>query len=50
MKPMIWVPEEKDAKVNAYLDQVNRAPYGAIFALSMGLFCLLVLVFLLASF
>lgn len=50
MKPMIWHPEEKDAKVNEYLDRVNRAPYGVIFTLSMGLFCLFVLVFLIASF
>lgn len=50
MKPMIWHPEEKDAKVNQYLDQMNRAPYGLIFLLGFGLFCLLTVVILLASF
>jgi hypothetical protein len=50
MKPMIWHPEEKDAKVNQYLDSINRAPYGIIFMLSFGLFCFFVLVFLIASF
>lgn len=50
MKPMIWHPEEKDAKVNQYLDQMNRAPYGTIFLVGFGLFCLFSLVVLLASF
>lgn len=50
MKPMIWHPEEKDEKVNQYLDRTNHAPYGVIFALSFGLFCLAVLTFLIASF
>ena len=39
MKPMIWRPEEKDKKVNQYLDQVNHAPYLLIFASVFGLFC-----------
>lgn len=27
---MIWHPEEKDARVNEYLEQANHAPYSAI--------------------
>ncbi|MEB3310283.1 MAG: hypothetical protein VKJ02_08620 [Snowella sp.] len=27
MKPMIWRPEEKDEKVNQYLDHVNHEPW-----------------------
>lgn len=50
MKPMIWHPEEKDAKVNEYLDRMNHAPYGGIFLLGLGLFCLFTMVILLASF
>jgi hypothetical protein len=40
MKPMIWHPEEKDAKVNQYLDQTNHAPYVPIVAAMTGLFFL----------
>lgn len=50
MKPMIWHPEEKDARVNEYLSKVNHAPYGAIVAMSLGLFCLFTIAFLLISF
>ena len=44
MKPMIWKPEENDQKINAYLDQVNHAPYELIFALALGLFCVFTLI------
>ena len=27
MKPMIWHPEEKDKKVNQYLESRNREPW-----------------------
>lgn len=50
MRPMIWHPEENDEKVNQYLDQVNRAPYGAIFTWLAVLFCLFSFTVLLASF
>ena len=30
MKPMIWHPEPKDARVNQYLDRTNREPWIAI--------------------
>jgi hypothetical protein len=46
MKPMIWHPEEKDEKVNAYLDRINHAPYGTIFAVTIGLLCLFTFAFL----
>lgn len=50
MKPMIWHPEEKDERVNQYLAQVNHAPYVTIYAMLIGLFCLLTFVFLISSF
>jgi hypothetical protein len=50
MKSMIWHPEEKDAKVNQYLDQVNHAPYESIFAIGAIGFCLLMAVFLIGLF
>ena len=47
MKPMIWHPEESDAKVNQYLNHINREPWLAIFA-GVVLFFLLftILIFL----
>jgi hypothetical protein len=50
MKPNTWHPEEKDEKVNQYLDQMNHAPYGTIFTVVIGLFCLFTLVILVSSF
>lgn len=50
MKPMIWHPEEKDEKVNRYLEQANHAPYEVIFALVLGVFCLFTFAILLGSF
>jgi F0F1-type ATP synthase assembly protein I len=50
MKPMIWHPEEKDAKVNQYLDQMNHAPYGLIILLLLGGFCLFTFVLLVGLF
>jgi flagellar motor component MotA len=38
MKPMIWHPEEKDKKVNEYLNKTNRAPYFGIILAVIGLF------------
>lgn len=50
MKPETWLPDEKDEKVNQYLDQINRAPYPTIAAVSLGLLCLFTVVILLSSF
>ena len=50
MKPMIWHPEEKDQKVNQYLEQINHAPYPTIMALLIGLFCVFSFTVLVASF
>lgn len=50
MKPMIWHPEERDQKVNQYLDKANHAPYEIIIALLLGGFCLFTLVVLLGNF
>lgn len=50
MKPMIWHPEERDQKVNQYLDQINHAPYVAITFLVLGAFCLFTLIILVGSF
>ena len=30
MRSMIWHPEEKDNRVNEYLEQANHAPYPTI--------------------
>jgi hypothetical protein len=46
MKPMIWHPEEKDAKVNQYLAQMNHAPYELIILLLLGGFCFFTLILL----
>jgi hypothetical protein len=50
MKPVTWSPEDKDEKVNQYLDHINRAPYPTIAAVSIGLFCLFTVLILLSSF
>lgn len=50
MKPMIWHPEEKDEKVNRYLDKINHAPYEVIAAFAIGVFCLFTLLILVGSF
>lgn len=47
---MIWRPEDKDHKVNQYLDKVNHAPYPTIIALVFGLLAAFTMVFLLGSF
>jgi hypothetical protein len=47
---MIWHPEEKDKRVNQYLDQVNHAPYVTIYAVLIGLFCLFTFAVLVGSF
>ena len=48
MRNMIWHPEEKDSKVNAYLEQTNHAPYPAIAGIILGVICALTVVVLLA--
>ncbi|HEY9622746.1 MAG TPA: hypothetical protein V6C78_20480 [Crinalium sp.] len=50
MKPMIWHPEEKDQKVNQYLEQINHAPYIQIIALGTVIFCLFTLFVLVGAF
>ena len=50
MKPMIWHPEEKDEKVNQYLDRINHAPYPTIAAVLIGLLCVFTFVVLVGSF
>ncbi len=40
MRPMIWHPEEKDQKVNRYLDSTTRAPYFGLMLAALGIFCL----------
>ncbi len=50
MKPMVWHPEEKDERVNQYLDRVNHAPYVTIYAMLIALFCLFTFVVLVGSF
>jgi hypothetical protein len=50
MKPMIWHPEDKDVKVNQYLDHMNHAPYQTLIMLLLGTFCLLTFVILVGVF
>jgi hypothetical protein len=38
MKPMIWRPEDRDQKVNKYLDSINHEPW-----LSIAMFSILVI-------
>lgn len=48
MRSMIWHPEEKDSKVNEYLEQANHAPYPAIAGLLLGGFCVFTILVLFA--
>lgn len=50
MKPMIWHPENKDEKVNQYLERMNHAPYSVVGLLLLGAFVLFTFVFLLGMF
>jgi hypothetical protein len=50
MKPMIWHPEEKDQKVNEYFSQVNRAPYGTIALVMLGVFVIFTFIVLVGIF
>jgi hypothetical protein len=47
---MIWRPEDKDQRVNQYLDKMNHAPYPTIVAGVLALVCAFTMVFLLSSF
>lgn len=50
MKDMIWHPEERDRKVNQYLDSTNHAPYAVIIAALAISFCIFTLAILLGTF
>jgi hypothetical protein len=50
MRPMIWHPEPKDAKVNNYLDQTNHEPWLALVAGALILTCSFTLLVLLGTF
>lgn len=51
MKSMTLKPdEEHDAKVNAYLDKINHAPYEVIFMLVLGVISIMTLVVLVGVF
>ncbi len=50
MRPMIWHPEEKDKKVNEYIDSINRAPYFGIMLVVLGIFSLFTTAILLGVF
>jgi hypothetical protein len=39
MKSMVWHPEERDEKINLYLQQSNHAPYILIWASLLSIFC-----------
>lgn len=47
MRNMTWKPDPaRDDEINAYLDEMNRAPYFTIGAIVFGLFCLFTVVIL----
>ncbi|WP_172657298.1 hypothetical protein [Myxosarcina sp. GI1] len=48
MKSMVWHPEEKDQKVNQYLEQTNHAPYQSIVLLLLAGVCLFTFIALFA--
>jgi Fe2+ transport system protein B len=50
MRPMIWHPEEKDQKVNEYIDKTNRAPYFGIILAVLGVFTAFTAAVLLGAF
>ena len=50
MRNMIWHPEERDQKVNEYLDSNNHAPYAVIIAVGFVGFCIFTLAILLGTF
>lgn len=50
MDDMTWKPEEKDEKVNEYLEEVNTAPYPTIMMVALGVFSVLTLVVLIGIF
>lgn len=47
---MIWHPEEKDRKVNQYLEATNHAPYAVIAAILMVIFCAFTVLVLMGTF
>lgn len=50
MKPMIWHPEEKDKKVNQYLESFNHEPWIVIATISLLLVCLFTFLVLVGTF
>jgi len=50
MKPMIWHQEEKDEKVNEYIEKTNRAPYFVIILGVLGVFSIFTVAVLLGAF
>ena len=47
---MTWHPEEKDNRVNQYLDKVNHAPYAVIAATLAVIFCVFTALVLMGTF
>ncbi len=47
---MVWHPEEKDSKVNEYLETTNHAPYAVIAGTVMAVFCVFTTLVLLGTF
>ena len=50
MRSMVWHPEEKDAKVNNYLEQANHPPYRVVAAVLLAVFCSFTVLVLIGSF
>ena len=47
---MTWHPEDKDRKVNQYLEKINHAPYAVIIAVLLGVFCIFTTLVLMGTF
>ncbi|AGF50776.1 ssr3129 [Synechocystis sp. PCC 6803] len=50
MKPMIWHPEDKDEKVNKYLDRINHEPWLGFVAFSLAFFMAFILIMFMGIF
>ena len=50
MKPMIWHPEDKDKKVNKYLDRINHEPWLEFYVVILILLTVLMLVMFIGIF
>ena len=50
MKPMIWHPEDKDKKVNKYLDRINHEPWLGFVAVALVFFTIFIVLMFIGIF